>query len=213
MCDAWVLPAAEQPLRTLRLSDARAKALSDALALSTWPRLAQRSPGDTGCADAPGYSYRFGELRFPSYPCGLPANDPLAVLARSFSDEVTKLTAEGAPVDGDVRYLLIDWPDAVTAGGAGIRWAEWPLSLDPTTVAVTQEQSFGDLRGKSQKVSGADATALRKLRADLLAHVVGSSTGGTFVPVIAPGSHHYQLYLRDASPFEGADGLIPVGVF
>jgi hypothetical protein len=35
----------------------------------------------------------------------------------------------------------------------------------------------------------------------------------TFIPVLDDHGARFELYVRDASPFEGDDGVIPAGVF
>lgn len=51
------------------------------------------------------------------------------------------------------------------------------------------------------------------LRDGFLAGSIGNVKYAIFVPVVDASHKRYELYVRDASPFEGDDGLIPLGVF
>jgi hypothetical protein len=217
-CEAWVLPSESQPLRHLTLARAQERALIADLRVDHWAALAVRSPTGTGCADASSLSYRFNQLRFLAPGCGLDSSDELALVNAAFSAKVLQWSAAGSPAEGDVRYLLIEG-DATTASDRTYQSpAIWPLAIMAATVALPRDQIFTQPfvekgQGRSQRASGDDARALRALRDRALAGQIGDLRDAGFIAVVTPAGQRFELYVRDASPFEGADGLIPTEVF
>jgi hypothetical protein len=56
-----------------------------------------------------------------------------------------------------------------------------------------------------------DASRLRALRTATLA--AGATSPVDFTPIISSDGAVYQLFIRDAVPFENANGLVPNDLF
>jgi hypothetical protein len=213
-CETWVLSSLWQPLRHLTLSSEQERALVADLRVGRWSALAARTPPGGSCFDAGSITFRFDQVRYDSSACGLDPADELALVDAAFDQKLQELAGAGAAADGDVRYLVVE-----DDGSAGMdivfdNPATWPLGAAPAAVAVTRAQlvvpPFG---GRSLRASGDDARALRALRDDFLAGRIGNMMYGGFIPIVTADGMRFDLYVRDVSPFEGADGLIGPGIF
>lgn len=213
-CEAWVLPDVSQPLHHLTLSSEQESALVGDLRVGRWSALAARTPPGGGCADASSLTYRFDQVRYESPGCGIDPQDEFALVDAALDPKVQQLAGLGAAADGDVRYLLIEGDASAGSDSFYENPATWPLGVAPATAALTRAQSFSQPTvGRSLLASGDDARGLRALRGDFLAGLVGNMMYAGFIPIVTADGTRFELYVRDASPFEGADGLIGPGVF
>ncbi|MDB4979562.1 MAG: hypothetical protein JWM82_314 [Myxococcales bacterium] len=213
-CEAWVLPDDAQPLRHLTLTSAQESALVTDLRVARWSALAMRTPPAGGCSDASSLTYRFDQAHYQSPGCGVDPTDELALVDRAFDVKLQELAAAGAPAAGDARYLVLEGDGSTAADLYYKNPAPWPLGVAPATVAVPRDQIFSQpTTGRSLRVSGDDARKLRALRADFLAGRIGNVMFEDYIPIVTTDSAYYELYIRDVSPFEGADGLIGPGIF
>ncbi len=212
-CEAWVLPDDAQPLRHLTLTPAQESALVTDLRVARWSALAMQMLSG-GCSDASMLTYRFDRVHYDASGCGLAPTDERELVNVAFDEKLRELAAAGAPADGDARYLLIEGDGSAAADFYYKNPVTWPLGVAPSTVAVPRDQIFSQpATGRSLRVSGDDARTLRALRADLLGGRVGNVMYEDYIPIVTPDGAYYELYVRDASPFEGADGLIGPGIF
>ena len=213
-CEAWVLPSVSQPLRHLTLSSEQESALVRDLRVGAWSALSARTPPAGGCSDAPSLTYRFDQVRYVSPGCGVDPKDEFALVDAALDPKLQQMAGAGVAADGDVRYLLVEGD-----GSTGLDYlykspATWPLAAAPTAVAVTRAQLFvPPLVGRSRRASGDDARGLRALRDDFLSGRIGNMMYADFIPIVTADGQRFELYVRDATPFEGADGLIGPGVF
>jgi hypothetical protein len=213
-CEAWVLPDDAQPLRHLMLTPAQETALVTDLRVARWSALAMRTPPGGGCSDAGSLTCRFDQVHYESPGCGVDPTDEFALVDGAFEAKLQELAAAGAPADGDARYLVIEGEGSPAADVYYKNPVTWPLGVAPSTVAVPQDQIFAQpTTGRSLRASGDDARTLRALRADFLAGRIGNVMYEDYIPILTADGAYYELYVRDASPFEGADGLIGPGVF
>jgi hypothetical protein len=213
-CDAWVLPSESQPLRHLTLSSEQERALVRDLRVGRWSALSARTPPAGGCADAGSITYRFDQVHYESPACGLDPADEFALVDAALDPKLQQLAGAGVAADGDVRYLLIEGDASTGLDYAYKNPATWPLGAAPAALAVTRAQTFAQpTAGRSLRASGDDASGLRALRDDFLAGRIGNMMYAGFIPIVAADGMRFELYVRDAAPFEGTDGLIGPGVF
>jgi hypothetical protein len=125
---------------------------------------------------------------------------PLRAVAADLRDVATDLWAAGEPVTGDVRYVVVlGEGDPVPA-----THYDWPLSFEPSSVAITEGEAYLLGEGGGRVASGADAEALRALRATYrqTAMLVPQ------IPVKDSAGRWYKLFFRDTIPYEDERGLI-----
>jgi len=206
-CVAWVLEDSNNRLiRTVLSSDDEAK-LAVALQLSDWNRI---TPATGGCPDAPGYSFRFGDQRLSGGdPCGVSGRNVWTELIAAAAEQLHHLAAAGEPWAGDLRYLAIQEEtrnDSRPAVG-------WPLTTSLETIALSPEQAFSYRPGGSRRATGDDASKLRAIRTTAASAMSSYGVSYDFTRLAGEDGKTYQLYVRDALPFEGDDGLVPPGVF
>jgi len=206
-CVGWVLGASGQPLVRTLLSADDERQLGDALHLSTWSAIV---PTIGGCADGPTNSYRFGEQRLTGSGCGGDgdAHSAWAELNAAFSTQLERLAPLGQPWGGDLHYLVLPEQSQNDPRAA----VPWPLATSLSAVALPEDQLFNYRAGMSRRATGDDATKLRAIRTT---SNTPSSDGLThdFTRVTDAGGANYQLYLRDALPFEQENGLLPASIF
>jgi hypothetical protein len=107
----------------------------------------------------------------------------------------------GEPSTGPIRILTTRMPDGDPIPNTIVPWT---LDLDLASVAVDTEAMY--CAGQSVLIDDpATAAALRAFRAE---HADGLEQFSDFFVEVEPGVY-YELYLRDALPFEREDGLIP----
>jgi hypothetical protein len=212
-CEAWVLPDDAQPLRHLTLTPAQESALVKDLRVARWSALAMLTSSGGGCSDGSTLTYRFDGARYDASGCGLDPTDERALVNRAFDVKLQELAAAGTPADGGARYLVIEG-DSTAADFYYKNPVSWPLVGAPSTLAVPRGQLFAQpTTGRSLLASGDEARRLRALRDDLLAGRIGNVMYEDYIPIVTVDGAYYELYVRDASPFEGADGLIGPGIF
>lgn len=205
-CQAWVLKDSSGPLvRTVLSPDDEAQ-LATALELSAWNGI---TPPPGGCPDANGTSFRFRDQRLSGVPCGADPASAWAQLNTAADAQLDRLAASGTAWAGDLRYVVLreSSPNDPRPPVA------WPLATPLATIVRDLNQGSGYRRGDSLRATGDDASKLRAIRTTAAG---ASSTYGVvydFTRVSDAEGATYQLYVRDALPFEQDDGLVPPGVF
>lgn len=204
-CVGWVLRGSGEPLVRTVLSADDERQLGAALRLSMWSAIA---PTAGGCADGPTNSYRFGEQRLTGSGCGGDATSAWAQLNAAFDAQLDRLAASGQPLRGDLHYVVLPEQSQDDTRAP----VSWPLDTALSAVALPADQLFNYHAGMSHRATADDATKLRAIRTT---SNLRSSDGLThdFTRVTDASAANYQLYLRDALPFEGEDGLLPASVF
>ncbi len=205
-CQAWVLENSNGPLVRTDLSSDDEAQLATALKLSTWKGI---TPPLGGCPDAPGTSFRFGEQRLSGSVCGSDPASGWAQLNVAADAQLAHLAASGTAWAGDVRYLVLQESSPNDPRPP----VDWPLATSLATVALGPDQAFSYRSGGSLRATGDDASKLRAIRTTAAS---ASSTYGVtyeFTRVTDADGGTYQLYVRDALPFEQDNGLVPPGYF
>ena len=192
------------------LTSAQADELSRFLALEEWEMLALEY--SKSCASHVGpTSFRWGRRRLELQNCSLlppPPDDFRHDLLELHQEIVSRLEPSSEPLDGPMRYVLVDNSEAYE-GLSIVREfrdaPQWPLG-DPRTVAVVE--TFDGLRPAVQVVAGDAATHLRAIRNAWAQEVIGTRYQ-LFAPVVGSDGRRYELYIRDvAVGFEVEGGLI-----
>lgn len=116
------------------------------------------------------------------------------------SSQLQHWWALGEPSTGPMRVLAV----AIPAGENTVPPVPWTVDLDLAPLAVDYEQSF--CRGMSKLVD--DPTTVAALREFRAQHADALEDFTDFYVEVEPGVM-YELYLRDALPFEDEHGLIP----
>ena len=204
-CVGWVLHGSGEPLVRTLLSADDERQLGAALGLSTWSAIV---PTTGGCADGPTSSYRFGEQRLTGSGCGGDMHSAWAELNAAFSAQLERLATLGQPWRGDLHYVVLPEQSQNDPRAA----VPWPLDTALSAVAIPEDQLFNYHAGMSHRATGDDATKLRAIRTT---SNMPSSDGLThdFTRVTDAGAANYQLYVRDALPFEQDNGLLPASLF
>ena len=196
-CHAWALDDAAGRLWQTDLTAQAEARLVEGLKVSTWGALVSTN---LSCPDAPGLSLRLAELRRHGSPCGGGAS--WEDLGSAASLQISSVAEAGTIVDGDLRYLVIEEQVKNDTRAA----VAWPLA---TSLASLATDGINYQRGNSLKASGAEAIKLAAIRTI-------PDTGGVyygFTRVTDGDGKTYQLYIRDALPFEQENGLVPDGTF
>jgi hypothetical protein len=188
------------------LSPQQLDALRDSLQLESWRSCHGRV---AGALDGPEHHFVYGRserARGGIDACvNIESPDEPGLLLMGYQRLVTSLIAAGQPVQGDIRYLLVQGDDNVES-----HWtdpAAWPLG-DPAEVAMSPAAASGYEPGSSKLAQGAEAAALRALWQDFLDDdTSGREPGSIAIPVEVNGAR-YQLFLRDSLPLEDTRGLI-----
>lgn len=200
-CRAWLRTGEWGELRTLDLTAADVAALIEALRLAEWKELDSKYCVDVTDLGPLGF-YFDGKLITLS-GCNLLPPAPFDIW-RLVREETAALYARAkANTTGRVRYLLKRYPDGhpnATRGGG-----PWPLG-DVDAASALDAQGMSAIR----TVEGADAAALRQLRARYVQGEIGEFP--LFgVPIVEQDGRSFLLYLRDESPFEQELSTIAAG--
>jgi hypothetical protein len=210
-CEAWILRDSKEPLRSLQLSKEQENAFVRDFRLSEWDSF--RSPVGGGCPDASGINFRFGQHRYSGVTCGLDPAEPLVAFSDAFATQVERLYTSGVAVEADVRYLLVI-EDPNNARDASYRNAPtWPLASAPQDVAVSVADAYHYVAGRSQRATGEGAGRLRAVRTSWLDGTIGAREASSFIPIADTNGARYELFARDAAPWEYENGLAPADVF
>ena len=205
-CEAWVLKEVAAPLRHLLLSREQARSLAREFRLGEWSSITAAAGG---CPDAPTVRFRFDKEEIAGGPCGLKTDHPIFIMSTALLMQVGNLYAAGVSTEADVRYLLgVEDPDAPRTGDAYRNAPLWPLSTPPDAVAVPTKELHSYRRGGSRHASNGEASLLRALRTSWLDGTIGSKMS-EFIPIVENDGARFRLYVRDASPWENASGLLP----
>jgi len=200
-CTAWVLEDYAGRLMRAVLTPADEDALATNLSLSSWDRISV--PVGGGCFDAPGITFRFGDRRLGGSACGPSANSAWYQLNEAGNKEISRVAALGSPWEGDVRYLLLE--ETSTQGRPGV---SWPLASSLKAIGVPSSHLYSYGADAILFATGEDAAKLRALR------TLPTSEGAPFFTRVSDGGGAtYQLFVRDALPFEQPGGGVPPGVF
>jgi len=205
-CTVWVLKAFGDALVREALSaDAEAQ-LATALKLSTWDRIA---PPTGSCPDAAGLSFRFDEQRLSSSSCDFARDSPWGQLAAAADEQLDGFAAAGEVWAGDLRYLVLQESTPTDSRPP----VAWPLDTAVEPLALDADQAFGYRAGGSLRATGDEAAKLRVIRTTAAAATATYGVPYDFTRVMDARGGTYQLYIRDALPFEQDNGLVPPGVF
>lgn len=192
------------------LTDAQAEELSRFLALEEWETLKPEYSG--WCASHLGpTSFRWGERSLELQPCSRLEPPPVDFrhdLLELRGALLERLEPWGQPLDGPVRYVLVDNSEAHDREGSDRSFRDapvWPLG-DPDAVAVME--TYDGPPPEVHVASGGEAMLLRAIRDAWVAEEIGWPYT-SFVPVVGPDGRRYELYARDvASDFEVEGGLV-----
>lgn len=207
-CQYWVLPSRPSDglwhgAVTGQLSDEQAAELANDLAISRWPTFENASFRHP---DFPHASSRHFWTKDSSFSCSgecLLRSDrrDVADLVANASEWIQALGDEGEQLSDGVRILLIelDQEPRITS-------QPMPDGLDVNALAVSAADAESYCEGSSHLVEGAAADTLRSYREDYLEGEYGYFH---YIPLHDDQSElTYELYFRDALPYEDERGLI-----
>lgn len=207
-CHYWLLPYAkphEVPaFETLTgaLDEAAEQALMERVQYGAWDELA-------GCWPEPGGADVSTTIVHDGHSEGMvvcvgecpAAPDPVRALSNSMRDAFAELALSAAPLDDAPMRVLATPALPEQASATAIAWT---VALDLAAVAVPEDDFVH--QGMSTLID--DPTTAAALRAFRLEH--GDAMADFFeFYVETPGGDFYEVYVRDALPFEDAAGLIP----
>jgi len=205
-CEAWVLKEPTASLKHVMLSREQARSLARDFRVGEWSSI---TPASGGCSDAPTVRFRFDKDEVIGAPCGLKPEHPVSAMDAAFRMQIETLHAAGSAAEWDVRYWLALEPTPPQSSDAYYRnAASWPLSSSPDAVAISFAEISRYQRGVGRHASAEEASLLRTLRTSWLDGAIGWRGSG-FIPIVGPDGARFQLYVRDASPWENASGLHP----
>jgi hypothetical protein len=115
-----------------------------------------------------------------------------------------RLWRAGSPIDGAERIIVVRYDDGQPPGQYD--WQPWPLQLPIDSIAVSYAQSYQTVVNSTLVSNAADAQAIRSLRRKMAAGQLGNPSMGAIM--IQSGAQNYQLFARDTTPLEAADGLV-----
>jgi hypothetical protein len=199
-CRYYAMTSPDEEIRTGVLPLADAKSLSGDFLLGHWQGLEHLG---FGCPDAGTSAFAFAQDRAESSCTTTPLTRALAVW-------LGRLYDAGSPVDGEVRYGVVEasneaWPESSPQAAL-----PYPFK-DPAPIAT---EPFVEM--KPQLASGADAATLRELRTTYQSGpqpVQGPMYG---IPVKIERENeppkYYNLVLRDTVPFE-TNGVLAIADF
>jgi len=192
---------------TGRLAPQGVADLDAELRLSDWESIAGDHYLPSCDASSIEYTYEDDRVRLlPSCHGERDSASQLDWLRAAVRAALDRLVAAGTPTTGAVRYVVVrdetSVPDALEYRNA----PPWPLARPIGGVAVS-EAAAGDYRpGASHRADGADAAAMRAIRAAFLRGEIGFADAA-YLPVVDAGAR-FRLFIRDASVLEGDDGLL-----
>jgi hypothetical protein len=207
-CHFWVQTKAFGDVRTGTLEFSQSAKLSEALKLDTWSGL--EGTYQSSLCDGPWMLYRFAAHRMSVQPyCNGPNTaERIAWLREQTRSEIERLHAQGTPVDGPVRYVLVIDEGMFPAGSDAYRNAPlWPLATPAASLAITVMEANHYSAGESHLVpAGPDAQSLRSIAADFRAGSIGREYY-LFIPIRDAEGRYYQFFVRDSIPIENEQGL------
>jgi hypothetical protein len=179
--------------------------LGESLHFGAWSDLRGTWSGDGGVFDAPVLIF---DDAMSAVICADLCDGPgvagaVKAMRDAFPVVAQELWDRGSPAASGVRAIAV-------AGqpGPGIPFVDWPLAR-PIADFVRSGQSIGVGEG-TLEADVASARSLQELRASFLRGDHGAFVWN-MLPVMSDGAY-YQLYLRDALPFENELGLVPLSV-
>lgn len=127
-----------------------------------------------------------------------PVDNPFYTAWALIESEALTLRTQGVPVSGPIRITT-------RPSGGFIETFAWPLSDDPSMFIIDDPQP-----GENFLIEDLmDAEALRAMRAEFLEKRGDTSLfWGDGIDAVG-GDVQVSVFLRDAIPYEGADGLLP----
>jgi hypothetical protein len=204
-CHYWVVPYRDgdpmwQETHTGVLDETQETELVELLHYGDWDELLGVWP-DPGVYDAPVMRVHDGHSE-SGIGCVHECPDaPQAVqdMRSAYGAQLQHWWEVGEPSTGPMRVLAVLTPEGENTTDP----VPWTVDLDLAPLAVGYEESF--CRGMSKLVDDpASAAALREFRAE---HADALQEFADFYVEVEPGVV-YELYLRDALPFEDEYGLI-----
>ncbi len=210
-CHYWVMSAALEwaELRTGTLGPDEAASLFQDLHFGCWHDLQGGYPAGPGTFDADDILFTDGTNRvLCEGGCG-GASVPTVVAEmrdanRSWNQ---RLWQEGTAVGGDMRGVIYetDRPDP-----EHYDWSAWPVTnMTIADIAVHTPLDVANLDYGDGVLFTADTDALRQVRQEYTSGAHGPWSHYDFLPIVdGTGTHYYELYVRDTSPFENARGLL-----
>jgi hypothetical protein len=206
-CHAWVLQSESDSLRELQLSRDQERLLSIALDIADWSNLPTQTFGV--CNDGPNITYRFDSTRFSAPGCG--AEDPVKSINAALDQQVAQLSAIATPMSGDLRYQVFQNDDSLTQDHRAP--VTWPLAVPLETVSIPREALVNLVPGQTQLATGDDAAKLRAIRTTRANGTLADGRVLESTPVVGSDGIPSALYVRDATPFDDAKGVITGDVF
>jgi hypothetical protein len=198
-CEYWVLHDGLESHHGV-LDEDQETALAELVHYDDWDGLTQRWPEPEAHDVAllvidDGHSeYQIGCLG----ECPV-APEPVLEMRAAYRDQLELMWENGEPYTGPMRLLAARIPDDLNPNDV----VPWTVDLDLASVAV----DWLDMEAVGMSVRIEDPDTLAQLREFRDEHVDGLEQFGDFYVEVEPGVV-YELYLRDAVPFEGDDGLI-----
>lgn len=201
-CQYWVLTAGLESHHGV-LDDEQETALAELVRYEDWDGLTQIWP-DPGWDDVPLMVVDDGHGEFSIGCLGeCPvAPEPVQDMRAAYRDELERMWDAGEPSMGPMRLLAAQVPDGDSPDSMFV--VPWTVDLDLATVAVEMQ----DMEEVGMSALIDDPLTLAQLYEFRDEHVDALEQFTDFYVEVEPGVI-YELYLRDAVPFEGADGLIP----
>ncbi|HEY6507614.1 MAG TPA: hypothetical protein VIY56_06350 [Vicinamibacterales bacterium] len=202
-CRYWAMKDDDSDVREGHLSSAQAEEIVNDWRLSTWTSL--DSHYGHGVPDASVYVLSFEGTHITVSPSFSDAAEPGQWLGVEGQATLKSAYDAGTAVAGPVRFVLVEG----ATWSSSVQGLDWPLTVDPASLALTYAQASSYVTGTSQVALASDAEALRQLRRDFLGAGRGGLTGG-YIPVLGPTGAQYQLFVRDSIPIEDEHGLLAI---
>jgi hypothetical protein len=141
--------------------------------------------------------------------CQSNPNPSAAAVGALFSaawDWASRLHQQGSPLTGPVRALAVE--GAFSHPGYAGQILPWTVGVSLSSL-VLDPRVTGVGPGRGRLVAQPDAEVLREWRNNQLAGSYHPASDGPFIAVSDNGGPFFALYVRDALPFEGENGLVP----
>ncbi len=212
-CRFWVKPAENmfEEVRSGVLDTATLAEFIADLRYDDWPALQGSYPSDPSVEGAEDLIFVDRETSVTCVSNGLLTSTPAEVVAMREAQSLWKarLWAAGVAVTGDVRVSVLEylrnasWTESWPPG-------HWSASVSIDTLAVPPDGWATVDYGEGALLTGADADALRALRADYLRRAPDGFAviPGASIAVQDGTGPIYFVNVRDTTPFEDARGLV-----
>lgn len=199
-CNYWVNDSAWDGTRTGTLDLTTAMRLGDALRLNMWPDFYGQWHG-SGYADAPSLVFDDSTRAIGCSAFCMGEHVPAVVqqMRDAFPLVVAELWAAGVSAPSAVRAVAFQRDEV-----PNVSYVEWPLAR-PISDFVRMDSAYGE------GVLEEDAAAvLKELRASF---VRGDHGPFRNTLDVTSGGSYYEVYVRDALPFEDETGIVRLSSF